>query len=63
MSTSTSRTMDTTADCYMYAGVRMMSDASFWPPLIAAASGLGGVGGWLTLRRDREERRLQFVRT
>jgi hypothetical protein len=56
--------MDATADAYMYAGVRMMSDMNLWSPLIAAASGLFGVwiGGSLTLRRDREERRLQFLR-
>lgn len=56
--------MDTTADAYLYAGVRMMSDANLWSPLIAAASGLAGVwfGGSLTLRRDREDRRLQFLR-
>jgi hypothetical protein len=57
--------VDTTADAYLYAGVRMMAETNLLSPLISAAAGLFGVliGGWLTRLRDRDERRLRYIKT
>ncbi len=58
--------MDTTADCYMYAGVRMMEEFTkiLVSSVIAAAAGLLGVyvGSRMSLARDRAERRHRFLR-